>query len=224
MPTLLLRLVGPMQSWGVQSNFIWRETGYEPSKSGVIGLLCAAWGRKRDERIDDLAALTMGVRVDKAGTMLRDFHTAGKDGYVRASGGPPERKNVIISHRDYLADAAFLVGLESDDEKLLHTLHNKLRNPYWPLCLGRKAYVPGLPVWLKDGMIHGPLLEALGEYPWLGSGNKKPETLYIFYDHPEGEIVRPDQPISFKPRQFAPRRIKRQKIELIDAKLPQEGA
>ena len=40
MSTLLLRLAGPMQSWGVQSRFSVRDTGLEPSKSGVIGLLC----------------------------------------------------------------------------------------------------------------------------------------------------------------------------------------
>ena len=37
MNTLLLRLAGPMQSWGTQSRFFTRDTGLEPSKSGVIG-------------------------------------------------------------------------------------------------------------------------------------------------------------------------------------------
>ena len=45
MPTLLLRLVGPMQAWGTSSRFDERDTGKEPSKSGVIGLLAAALGR-----------------------------------------------------------------------------------------------------------------------------------------------------------------------------------
>ena len=42
MSVLLLRLAGPMQAWGTQSRFTVRDTGLEPSKSGVIGLLCAA--------------------------------------------------------------------------------------------------------------------------------------------------------------------------------------
>jgi len=42
MPTLLLRLAGPMQSWGLSSRFTIRDTSLEPSKSGVLGLLCAA--------------------------------------------------------------------------------------------------------------------------------------------------------------------------------------
>ncbi len=44
MSTLLLRLAGPMQSWGTQSRFTERDTGREPSKSGVVGLLAAAVG------------------------------------------------------------------------------------------------------------------------------------------------------------------------------------
>ena len=64
MNVLLLRLVGPMQSWGVQSRFSVRDTGLEPSKSGVIGLICAALGRARSEPVADLAAFKMGVRVE----------------------------------------------------------------------------------------------------------------------------------------------------------------
>lgn len=48
MPTLLLRLVGPMQSWGTTSRFDQRDTGKDPSKSGVIGLLAAAMGIDRE--------------------------------------------------------------------------------------------------------------------------------------------------------------------------------
>ena len=85
MGVLLLRASGLMQSWGVQSRFGVRDTGLEPSKSGVVGLLCAALGRRRDEPIDDLAALTMGVRVDQEGTMGRDYQTASD--VLKASGG-----------------------------------------------------------------------------------------------------------------------------------------
>ncbi len=67
MSALLLRLAGPMQSWGVQRRFSVRDTGLEPSKSGVVGLLCAARGRRREEPVTDLAALGMGVRVDREG-------------------------------------------------------------------------------------------------------------------------------------------------------------
>ena len=77
MSTLLLRLAGPMQSWGTQSRFSVRDTGLEPSKSGVVGLLCAALGLPRHEEVDHLAALSMGVRVDSEGALKMDYQTAG---------------------------------------------------------------------------------------------------------------------------------------------------
>jgi len=209
MNVLLLRLAGPMQSWGVQSRFTVRDTGLEPSKSGVVGLLCAALGRKRHERVADLAALRMGVRVDQEGTMARDYHTAGKEGILRAS-GKVERKTLVVSSRYYLADARFLVAFEGDDLILLRDLHDALRDPHWPLYLGRRAFVPGESVWLPDGLQQGrALAEALESYPWLGNDPKKrPEQVRVVLEDPEGPEVRPDQPLSFAERRFAPRSVR----------------
>lgn len=206
--TLLLRLVGPMQSWGVSSHFTVRDTGREPSKSGVVGLLAAALGRPRQAPIADLASLRMGVRVDREGRIEVDFHTAQQ--VYKASGGI---KDTEVSRRYYLADAAFLVGLESEDLAFLRYLHNALRDPVWPLYLGRKAFVPGEPVWLPDGLREGEnLLHALSTYPYLGRGDV-PTRVRVVLDDPEGEVVRPDVPLSFAERRFAPRRIK---IDFID--------
>jgi CRISPR system Cascade subunit CasD len=205
MSVLLLRLVGPMQSWGVQSRFSVRDTGLEPSKSGVVGLLCAALGRHRHEPVDDLARLTMGVRIDQEGVRARDFHTAMN--VLKAGGGI---KNTEPSTRYYLADARFLVGLEGDDLDLLTRLHTALRDPVWPLYLGRKAFVPGEPVWLKHGLLpKTELRAALETYPWLGPVGKEPEAqLRLVLEDPEnGSEVRPDQPLSFAERRFAPRRV-----------------
>ena len=49
MATLLLRLAAPLQSWGADSKFETRKTNREPTKSGVIGLLAAALGLRRDD-------------------------------------------------------------------------------------------------------------------------------------------------------------------------------
>lgn len=218
--TLLLRLAGPMQSWGVQSDFTVRDTAVEPSKSGVIGLVCAALGRPRSAPIDDLALLRMGVRVDREGTKERDFHTAGQSGYLRAKGNI-ERKDVITSERYYLADARFLVGLEGDVSELplLKRMHAALKAPKWTLSLGRKAFPPGLPVYLPDGLREGEaLMEALKEYPWeqaYGQGHVD-QLRYALEITSEDETSRddfdvrrtqPDQPVSFQPREFAPREI-----------------
>jgi CRISPR system Cascade subunit CasD len=207
MHTLLLRLIGPMQSWGVQSRFSVRDTGLEPSKSGVVGLLCAASGRGRDAPIEDLAALTMGVRVDREGHLSRDYHVAGVGGYMKG-GGAIERNNVVPSSRYYLADAAFLVGLQGEDMALLSGLQQALLNPVWTLYLGRKAFSPGEPIALEDGLKENTsLLQALQNYPYLG-GRTPPARLRAVLEDPSGDQVRPDQPVSFAERRFATRRVR----------------
>ena len=211
--TLLLRLAGPMQSWGTHSRFSVRDTGLEPSKSGVVGLLCAALGRPRTAPIADLAVLQMGVRVDREGVMAYDYHTAQQ--VLKASGGI---KDTDVSRRYYLADAVFLVGLQGD-EALLQSVHAALRRPLWPLYLGRKAHVPGQPIWLPDGLHRSQnLLAALKSYPWQGRLDHKepPDRLRLVLDDPDGPEVRPDLPLSFESaaRRFAPRRLRTDWIPL----------
>lgn len=212
MNVLLLRLVGPLQSWGVQSRFSVRDTGLEPSKSGVIGLLCAALGRPRDAAVDDLAALRMGVRVDQEGKLRYDFHTA--QSVLKAGGGI---KDTEPSRRYYLADAKFLVGLAGESQELLVRLHHALASPVWPLFLGRKAFVPGEPVWLEDGLRLGVTLEtALAEYPPLqpASDAKENKAHRLILESEDGPEVRPDQPISFARREFGLRRVRTSFIRL----------
>jgi CRISPR system Cascade subunit CasD len=221
MPTLLLRLHGPMQSWGTQSRFTVRDTGLEPSKSGVIGLLCAAMGRPRAAPLDDLVALRMGVRVDREGMLMRDYHTAGGShrrgevyGVARVDGSG---LTTVPSSRYYLADASFLVGLEGDED-LLRRLDRALAQPVWQLCLGRKAFVPSTPIRLPDeppsgpGLRTEPLEAALRSYPWPEPG---PDRLRFVLDARPGETddgldVRVDVPLTFDPprRSFARRYVK----------------
>lgn len=231
MGTLLLRLAGPMQSWGVQSHFTHRDTGLEPSKSGVIGLICAALGKPRDENhpdnrdkpsLESLAALRMGVRVDREGLVKRDYHTAQN---VMKAGGKPFSglKETELSERFYLADAVFLVGLESRDSDLLQKIEKRLHRPVWMLFLGRKAFVPGEPIWLKDSGLkpEASLEDALQSHPRLALGrNREERARLIIEDLERGSIVRPDQPISFLKgqRQFTVRRVR------IDFCIPPEVA
>lgn len=223
MSTLLLRLAGPLQSWGIQSRFTVRDTGLEPSKSGVVGLLAAALGRPRHASLEDLAALKMGVRVDRQGTVKMDFHTAGgthrQDDDYGVALADGSGKRAITSQRFYLADADFLVGLESDDEAFLCRLDAALARPRWPLYLGRKAFVPGRPIRITyrpprlpgpqgvPGVVRLPLIAALSNYPYLARSPKEKDRL-----QKQGELrlrlvleaepgstaeVRPDQPLSF---------------------------
>ncbi len=206
MNTLLLRFCAPMQSWGVQSRFTVRDSGLEPSKSGVIGLLCAALGRPRHEPLTDLTALRMGVRVDREGVLLSDYHIAQN---VLASDARGSKES-IPSTRYYLADAAFLVGLESEDLPLLDTLSAAVRQPVWMLFFGRKAFAPAKPVALPDGLRLGETLEtALQSYPRIvgGEQGKPAQTLRVVLDDPGGQQLRNDVPVSFQEREFAPRRV-----------------
>lgn len=151
MSVLMLRLAGPLQSWGDSSRFTVRETRERPTKSGVLGLLAAAQGRRRVDPIEDLAQLRFGVRTDQEGRLMRDFHTA--------QGAP-------LSHRYYLMDAAFLAGVEGDDN-LLRALHTALSRPVYPLYLGRRACPTQGKVSL--GVADRGLEDALRDHAWLAS-------------------------------------------------------
>lgn len=211
MPTLLLLLAGPLQSWGTTSRFDRRETDQEPSKSGVLGLVCAALGRERAAPLADLAALRMGVRVDRPGVLRYDYQTA--QNIVRADGTPGA---VAQSWRFYLADAVFLVGLEGPDGALLSQAHEALKNPVWPLSLGRKSYLPSPGPYLPDGVRDEPLEEALRTYPARGSrvrgASSEPtrECRLVLENRESTEgALRVDQPLApFAERRFGSRIVK----------------
>ena len=220
MPTLLLRLAGPMQSWGTTSRFDERDSQLEPSKSGVLGLLCAALGRDRADPVDDLAALRMGVRVDQEGALMRDFQTATG---VMTAAGKADADRTVVSPRYYLADAVFLVGLEGGNRSLLEQVHECLGHPKWPLALGRKSFPPGVPVRLADGLSDLPLREALITYPGLGCHcprKEHPQQVRLVLEHPTEGAVRLDQPVApFAERRFGPRYVV---TEMVDANVPVE--
>lgn len=218
MPTLLLRLAGPMQSWGTTSRFDQRDTGKEPSKSGVIGLLAAALGIDRENWVDlePLTRLAMGVRHDRAGVPKRDYQTA--QNIISADG--KKVHETAVTTRDYLADATFLAGLESPDHGLLERVHAALQNPVWPLALGRKSYVPAESVWLAEGMLDAPLVSALATWPWLSSLRRgehtAPERLLVSLESSDGSgVLRMDQPLSsFAERRFGARHVRSEWITL----------
>lgn len=205
MDTLLIRLAAPLQSWGVQSRYDDRDSALEPSKSGVIGLLCAALGRPRQANLSDLAALRMGVRVDREGILKSDYQTI------------KDPKKPVVSHRHFLSGAVFLVGLEGD-LAVLTTLQTALQHPHWALFLGRKSFPPAEPVWLPHGLRRGEdLLTALGSYPRLVPAPKDSAELrlrLVLDDPLDGEQLVADVPLSFANRRFVTRRVHTSFIEL----------
>ena len=216
MPTLLLRLVGPMQSWGTTSRFDQRDTGKEPSKSGVVGLLAAAMGIDRENWTDlkPLTRLSMGVRHDRPGIPKMDYQTAGcasNDSIIKADG--TQSKDGVVSQRFYLADAAFLIGVSTEDDTLLEKLHAALCDPFWPPALGRKSYVPSEPIWMENAVQDVPLREALVRYPWISTPRRwenLPEKLLLSFESKDGSgVLKMDQPLSsFAERRFGARLVR----------------
>ena len=216
MSTLLLRLAAPLQAWGTASKFERRRTQREPSKSGVIGMLAAALGLRRDADLSELTALRFGVRVDREGKVIRDFHTAQavktEKKAKKEKTEEPEKIGYVTS-RYYLSDAVFLVGLESEDHALLEKIETALRVPYFPLFLGRRSCPPTLPLVL--GLREKDLETALREEDNQNQNARsiKRTRRYIrldsMPDELEGAVVR-DLPISFNPikREFGYRRAK----------------
>lgn len=229
---LFLRLEGPLQSWGDDSKWTVRRSRPEPSKSGVIGLLAAAMGLGLDERCDREVAslgrsLGMAVRADRQGRIITDFHTI-CGGSLTASGKDLDRikkteatgkVETILSWRDYIADACFLVAL-SGPPGTLGRLEHQLADPVWTPFLGRKSCPPSAPIWPalpERGSVeeHESLETALQSFQWIGGRDKserRPEYAKAILEVKEGSerqqapiYTRWDVPISFSKRLFSSR-------------------
>jgi CRISPR system Cascade subunit CasD len=231
--TLALCFDAPMQSWGVRSRHTIRDTAREPTKSGVVGLLCAALGAHRDDRatIERLARMRMGVRVDREGILERDYQTA-QDVPTTTGGG----HRTVVSHRYYLADALFLVVLEDSDRELLGELADAVRAPKWPLFFGRRAFVPARPL-IGDpadghrsglGLSDRPLDTVLAEHPWLELRIGTPlaaedrvalRTVVDCAPGDERAELRQDLPVSFarESREFRVRAVRTGSVPLTDS-------
>jgi CRISPR system Cascade subunit CasD len=208
MHVLLMRLVGPMQSWGHRSRFDERDTGLEPTRSGVIGLLACALGLPRSADLSPFDVLRLGVRVDAPGPVMVDDQTALD--VIKADGSG---RDTVTSHRAYLADARFLVGLEGKNRGFLGELNSALRAPRWPLFLGRKSFVPALPVHLPDRPVweNCSLEDALTFSPWhrLRRGERMPDSLRLAIEPRAGGggLARNDWPLDFQQRRYSLRRV-----------------
>jgi CRISPR system Cascade subunit CasD len=181
-----------MQSWGFRSRFDYRDTALEPTRSGVIGLICAAMGIARGERILQFDNIRMGVRVDREGRPERDYHTALD--VIKADGSGTE---TVVSFRGYLADASFTVGLESEEKDLLDQIAKRLRQPEWFLFLGRKAFPLTAPPLRPDDR---PMPGTLEDHLFLGDSKKR-----VVLEKDNGERTQHDWPLCLRERRFKPR-------------------
>ena len=207
--TLFLRLEGPLQAWGERARWSVRDTSTEPTKSGVVGLLGCALGLTADEDLADLSrGLRMGVRCDKEGVILTDFHTI-VGGVLSAEG--KIKNDTVLSLRSYLCDASFLVALQGAPELIDH-LALAVQRPAWPIYLGRRACVPTRPVYEGVGD-YADLVNALREWPCQGGVLPGEDGLRAVLEVDPGRgVQRRDETHSNQHRTFLPRYTLEQRI------------
>lgn len=210
MTTLMLRLAGPLQAWGDSSRFTQRQTRREPTKSGILGMLAAAQGRRRTDPLEDLVDLDFAVRIDQPGTVLRDFHTA-----IRWETG----ESMPLSDRYYLQDAVFVAGV-AGDPTLVNALAEAVRSPRWAPFLGRRSCAPSRPVYV--GVVDSDVRTAVREAQWQASDwyrnqctrREGQAILPIRADARAGE--RGSEIVRDVPRSFDPRRRQHGWREIVD--------
>jgi len=240
---LLLRLYGPLASWGEIAVGESRHSAAHPSRSALLGLLGAALGIERDDEPGQrmlIEGYRFGIKLESVGSPLRDYHTV-------QVGVPPrkfqfrsrrqelaaDKVDTILSAREYRCDSLALVAVEvlPPAPAGLDELAQALRQPHFPLYLGRKSCPLALPL-LPQRVAAASLREALDgvELPsllglldphqpqqvWPSRQDRQAFRLgqvrYYWEDgmqaglQPSFETVRHDQPLSRSRWQFAARR------------------
>jgi CRISPR system Cascade subunit CasD len=226
---LALLLDGPLQSWGFSSRFQRRTTALHPTKSGVIGLICAGMGLAKgspQERkaLPGLVRLKMtSIAIPRRPPAaaeplpvfrLEDYHTV--LGTRRASGAM--NKDAVVTRREYLLDARFGVIL-AGDRMLLERVAGALEDPVWGVWLGRKSCLPSESILRGLFDTESEAQRALiGDVP-VGQFTRLEEVA----DFEAGTDSYNDQPVSFgtsgssaEGRAFAVRR-----VNLIVGKIPE---
>jgi len=210
---LALRLQGPLQSWGFDSQYNRRNTGLMPSKSAIAGMCCAAFGYSRGSdmehaflehfRMVKMTAIAIprrGIRKELPVRRLQDYHTV--QNTRRASG--TINKDCVLTHRQYLTDASFGILLEGN-VGLLEKIAERLVDPVWGLWLGRKCCIPTSPIFEGLRVERQDALALLID--------TKPLEMYTHQEEAsefsEGRDSIPDMAVSFASanRQFSPRRV-----------------
>lgn len=203
---LALRLDGPLQSWGENAKWDFRDSSTMPTKSGIVGLLGCAMGLERDsETLIELAqAITIAVRADRPGAKFVDFQTVQGDPLMAATGKPKTTGNTILSPHAYLQDACFTVFIDTTVE-LQEKIITALENPRWCMYLGRKNCVPSRPI-QACLVAYADLKDALEHYPAAERAAKIMTYECEISDSTAASIQRPDDLIGAD-RKFQQRRV-----------------
>lgn len=222
---MLLRLEGPLQSWGLRSRWDVRDTGDEPSKSGIVGLLgCALGYPQYDPRLEELdRQLTLAIRVEHRGRRMVDYQTV--TGLLPTADGKA-KAGTIVSPREYLQDAAFLAILAGPLE-VLERCRDALVHPRWPVYLGRKSCPPTRPVFAGLVTEYDSLEDALRRHPWDWYGRaadtEEPDELWCVLECADGTALRPDRAQANPARMYAARAVTEFPVPFPGAASNREG-
>ncbi len=227
---LVLQLYGPMASWGDIAVGEYRPTSDRPGRSAILGLLAAALGIRTDQHEEQeliRKGYLVAFRMDYEGCVIRDYHTT----HVPSSGtgrnrhtfftrrdelkAPEKDISTILSSRDYRCDtyATVFITPTENSPYSLQDLLSSLKNPVFVLYLGRKSCPPALP--LHPRIISANTLkEASSMIPLSSIPLKRRRDYHLRFFWEDGilsglqelhAIVRRDEPVSRKRRQFANR-------------------
>ena len=207
-----------MMSWGVSSRFQRRTTELHPSRSAISGMICAAMGLDKGSaeesrllqrmeavrfsfyaipRVDPLRESELPIR------RVEDFHTVLG---TRSADNPRPKKDAVLSHRQYLADARFAAVL-AGEEPLLAQIAAALGDPVWGIWLGRKSCIPAQP--LAPYAVRNTLAEALADAGLDAESVIRLNSVRDAATFPDGTDTVMDIPVNFSTREFKPRRIVR---------------
>lgn len=176
MSSLVIRLAGPVQSWGTyRVSYTSTPSAPLPTKSGVAGLLGALIGEKN--YLDLLSRFSFWVRVDHAQPVAVDLQVASspkpseRDSFRRAAtlasakktDAPRQLTNTALpslANREFLPFSEFICGLDADTADVADWYTSARRPTYMPY-LGRQANAPTFPLLLgwSENDAHSVLAE-----------------------------------------------------------------
>ena len=162
MRCLILRLEGPLMSFGDTAIDEIRPTRRLPGRSLLVGLIGNALGFEHRD-VEGLTRLQerlrFAARLDREGELLVDFQTAElsqNDPLWTTRGVPAERaggansySGPALRYRHYRADSVVTVALTlapADEAPALAAIAAALKRPERPLFIGRKGCPPASPI------------------------------------------------------------------------------
>ena len=212
---LILRLQGPMQSWGEHTFEGKRPSGNFPTRSGLLGLLGACLGIRRNDRArlqqladsigfavlkeDRFVVNGFGKKVPLPIIKTTDYHTVrdAREDYVGL-----KSHETIQTWREYLFDAAYTAAIWNTDTAYisLNELEQAVKAPLFTPYLGRRSCP-----------LSRPLYETrVNAENACSALRQSVSTCGTIYTEEEGVVrtirVR-DVPLINRPRQFAGRNV-----------------